>query len=63
MENIRSNYKDSLANKEFFENYIAIYNSFIVGAVTAAQWQNFCELCLEELMSLNKKVLKNLKNS
>ena len=63
MENIRSNYKDSLANKEFFENCITMYNSFIVGAVTAAQWQNFCELCLEELMSLNKKVLKNLKNS
>lgn len=38
MENIRSNYKDSLTNKEFFENYIAMYNSFIVGAVTAAQW-------------------------
>ena len=62
MESIRVDYKNSLINKEFLEDYDTIYNSFIIGAITIAQWQNFCELCLEELMSLNKKVLKNLKN-
>lgn len=38
MESVRTNYKNNLANKEFFENCITMYNSFIVGAVTAVQW-------------------------
>ena len=38
MESVRTNYKNNLANREFLEDYNTIYNSFIVGAVTAAQW-------------------------
>lgn len=39
MESVRTNYKNNLANREFLEDYNTIYNSFIVGAVTTAQWQ------------------------
>lgn len=32
------------------------------GIITTENWQEFCVICLEELMTKNEKVLDRLKN-
>ncbi len=52
-----------MTKKSNLEKYSKMRKEYLKGRLTAEQWQEFCILCLEELLSENEKVLEKLKNN
>lgn len=48
---------------EFIPHYEAMLLAYRNNLITEENWDEFCTLCLEELMWNNKKILENLKNN
>ncbi len=48
---------------EFIPHYEAMLVAYQNNLITEEDWDEFCTICLEELMLNNKKILENLKNN